>query len=474
MRRLVERATPEHLMVFALGIGLVVLACLSPVQNDTWWHLRSGEEMVRTRTLLFEDRFTTTVYDQFFWNHSWLSQVIFYGLFRAGGLPLLTLVCASVIASAWAVVWRLMRGPTTDRLIFVAVAVASATVTWSIRPQVFSLLLAMVAAWCASEDRWRPLPLVFVLWANLHAGFVMGIALLGASVLSALLFDRSRFWSRASWTLVCVLATAVTPLGFNNWRQVAESMTRSHANAIQEWQPTAWPPENLAFWGIALLLVALVVRRWRSLEHPSDRVLVVAAAIVLPLAVRSLRNVPIFAMVAAPAISRLFLQKPERRNQQAPTVLRPAVTLTIAALVMAMGAAVVVAAWSQSWPLLGWRPIGPEAVEAIRSCRGPIYNTYEGGGPIIWFVPSQRVFIDSRQDPFPVSLIQQATEVERTGEYRELFGRWSINCAVLPPESPTIARLAADGWTPRFKDQRWVVLDRPGSTSTTATTSPAP
>jgi hypothetical protein len=332
----------------------------------------------------------------------------------------------------------------------------------------------MVSVWCASEDRWRPLPLVFLLWANLHAGFVMGIVLLVASVLSALFVDRGRFRMRASWTVVCALTTAVTPLGLNNWRQVAESMTRSHANAIQEWQPTAWPPQNLAFWGIALLLVVLAMRTWRSLERPSDRALVAAAIIVLPLAVRSLRNVPMFAMVGAPAISRLLFRSPGRKRQKAPKFAGPTLTLTIGAFIFAAGATVVATAWRQSWPLLGWHPIGPDAVEAIRACRQPIYNTYEGGGPIIWFVPSQRVFIDSRQDPFPVALIQQATEVERTGQYRELFGQWSINCAALPPASPTIARLLADGWICRFRDDRWVVLDRPASASTTATASPAP
>ena len=262
--------------------------------------------MARTHTWLFEDRFSSTAYGQFFWNQSWLSQLIFYGLFLAGGLPLLTLVCAAAIVTAWAILWRLVHGPLTDRLVLVAVALASATVTWSVRPQAFSLLLTMIVVSRATTDRWRALPWLFLVWANLHAGFVMGIALLVATVLSALMRDRNRFWTRAWWTAACGLATLLTPLGVKNWTEVAASVMRSRANAIQEWQPTAPPPQQLAFWALAVLLVILVVRSWRRLETPADRALAMAALVVLPLAVRSLRNVPAFVMVGAPAASRLL------------------------------------------------------------------------------------------------------------------------------------------------------------------------
>ncbi len=490
MRRLMAWATPEHAIAFALGVGIATLACLSPVQNDTWWHLRSGQEMARAHTWLFEDRFSSTAYGQFFWNQSWLSQLIFYGLFLVGGLPLLTLVCATAIVTAWAILWRLVHGPFTDRLLLVAAALASATATWSIRPQAFSVLLTMIVVSRATTDRWRALPWLFLLWANLHAGFVMGLALLIATVLSALVRDRNRFWTRAWWTAACGLATLVTPLGVRNWTEIVASMMRSRANAIQEWQPTALPPQQLAFWALAVLLVGLVVRSWRRLETPADRALTMAALVVLPLAVRSLRNVPAFAMVGAPAVSRLLFPAATTRFTRAdrgglPAEPLPAQAagrpprthisgLLVSAAALLMAATVVVTGWRQQWPMLGWEPISPAAAAAISACRGPIYNTYEGGGPIIWFAPSQRVFIDSRQDPFPVSLIQQASEVERTGEYRALFERWHINCAALPPASPTVPRLTSDGWTSRFKDAQWVVLERPGTTSTEATSSPAP
>src|SRR5262245_55826505 len=70
--------TNEESLVGLVFLALAVVACLMPTHNDTWWHLRSGQEMIRTRALLFEDRFSFTAYGGFFWNHSWLSQLVFY------------------------------------------------------------------------------------------------------------------------------------------------------------------------------------------------------------------------------------------------------------------------------------------------------------------------------------------------------------------------------------------------------------
>src|SRR5262249_31111371 len=149
-------------------------------------------------------------------------------------------------------------------------------------------------------------------------------------VLSALVRDRERVWMRAGWTVLCGFATLVTPLGIENWRQVLESMNRSHANAIQEWQPTPFPPENLAFWGLGVLLVVMTARKWKALARPSVRALVTGALVFLPLAVRWLGNVPAFAMVAPPAMSRLLFNGPPRVMKAQPVrIVPPAMALAV-------------------------------------------------------------------------------------------------------------------------------------------------
>ena len=302
--------TVEESLVGLAFVALATLAFLMPTHNDTWWHLRSGQEMVRTHALLFDDRFSFTAHGSFFWNHSWLSQLLFYAVFAIGGLPLLTTACAILVVVAWALVWRLMRGDIVTRTVFFAIALSSATSIWSVRPQVFSIVLLPVVVRLAMEDRWRLIVPVMAVWANLHAGFAMGLAVLGAAVLAALIVDRNRLLIRIVGTAAAATATLINPMGARNWVELFRSTGRSRANQIQEWMAPSFEG-HLIFWLIAATFVYVVLARWKRLRTPGDRVLAVAALVVLVLAVRTLRNIPAFTMLMAPALSQLIAPVPE-------------------------------------------------------------------------------------------------------------------------------------------------------------------
>ena len=111
---------------------------------------------------------------------------------------------------------------------------------------------------------------------------------------------------------------------------------------------------------------------------------------------------------------------------------------------------------------LGWHPIDQRALAAVRACDGPLYNHYDQGGYLIWFVPEKPVFVDGRQDPYPLEHVLAAVDVEREkAPYRPLFDRWGIRCVFLPVESPTVAALNRDGWATRYRDDKYTVLSGP-------------
>ena len=68
---------------------MLAMACLMPMQNDTWWHLRAGQEMWTRGMVMLTDEFSFTAYGAEWPNHGWGSEVIFYALYFVGGLPLL-------------------------------------------------------------------------------------------------------------------------------------------------------------------------------------------------------------------------------------------------------------------------------------------------------------------------------------------------------------------------------------------------
>jgi hypothetical protein len=98
------------------------------------------------------------------------------------------------------------------------------------------------------------------------------------------------------------------------------------------------------------------------------------------------------------------------------------------------------------------------AAAAIAECPRPLYNTYAGGGPIIWLVPSQLVFVDSRQDHLPAGVVAEATEAERSGDPTRLFEKYRFRCAAVPPSSPIVRALTERGWRTSYADDAWAVL----------------
>lgn len=448
----------EPVIATAAFSTVAMLAAAMPVHNDTWWHLRAGLETLQGRSP-FVDHFSWTVSGGFFWNHSWLAQAIFYAVYQTGGLPLLTALCAAAVIAGWWLVWRQCRGDAVERLVLLGVALPVSTVTWSVRPQVAIVLLPVVVQLTAAN---RPLAVAatMALWANLHAGFALGVLVLASGVVAALLFDRTVLRARIVTAVAGIGATLLTPLGLTNWREIAASLGRSRANAIIEWLPPGFHGHYLFFWATAVLLVGLLLVRRRRLDAPYVQVSAIAACLALVSATGAMRNMPGFMMLALPPLSAMLFSPPP-----ATTTPKPSVGSAARRRWQVVEGAVVLAVVSWLWthPLasMDWHPLAPDARSAVAECRAPLFNTYGLGGPLIWFVPSQPVFVDSRQDPYPVSLVQEAVHVEQTGDYRDAFQARNIGCAVVPPTSPAVATLQRDGWRTLYSDAKVVVLERP-------------
>jgi hypothetical protein len=307
-------------MVALLFGAIAAAACLMPAQADTYWHLRAGREIWQTLRVPLSEHYSFTAAGRPWPNHEWLWQALSYALHRAGGMPLLTAAGAAIVVGAFAIAYRLSVGATATRFALALLALPLASCVWALRPQIVSLLLLMVLLSLLSRERYRWLPPLFVLWANVHGAVALGGLALVAAAAAALLrarrgdagavaVDRRRAVTLAVLVPVCAAATALTPMGVGLWRFIGESMGHSRQNGIDEWQP-AYPtaPLEIMFWVVAAAFLVLLWRRGRRLAGASwaDQVIVAVAIAVLPLAFRAVRNVAPFALVALPAAARLL------------------------------------------------------------------------------------------------------------------------------------------------------------------------
>jgi hypothetical protein len=415
------------------------------------------------RFVMLSDEFSFTANGAPWPNHEWLTDIIFYAIYRIAGLPGLTLFAAAAVTSAVALAWRLMTGNAMQRLIVMAFAMTSMVPVWTVRPHVFTLVLLMIVLHLALRERYWPIPVLFFVWANLHGGVALGFVALGGVMLGRFYTSGlSRLRPLLLAASVAFAATFITPLGASLWWTIPESVHKSTMNQIIEWRaPSPSDATYLTFWVTVLVFPVSIWVFRRSIRSNDHIVLIAVALALMPLALRYRRNVPPFLLVAAPALAhtlagwlRAWTMPPKREN---PT--RNVVVCVGCAIFCFL---IVAAAWSRPAARLKWQPIPQAVVDEVQACGERVYNAYPDGGYLIWFAPRVRVFIDSRQDPYPLSFTQEYIQVEKTGNYRPVFDRYAIECAVLPQSSLTATRLQADGWRVRVQSHGWLVLQAAG------------
>jgi hypothetical protein len=460
--------TFNRLLTTLLFLAIAIGSFLMPAQNDTWWQLRAGREMWLTKHVLMRDIFSHTAYGAFWPNHEWLSQVVFYGAYAAGGMPLVTIVSATAVMTAWFLVWRLTPGSTRFKFLLTAFVIASASTMWSPRPQVLSLLLLalMMTLLCCRRYVW--LPLVFLLWANLHGAVVTGVLLLGVALVAALVENRKAFPALAFASVCCFLATLATPLGATFWTEIPKSLGRIRQLGIAEWAPPRLTSVPLIpFWIAAAALVILLVARSRELTRDVEGcrkgyvTICACALMLLPLALTAERNVPTFLLLAVPAIAALstFRSTGEGDRSSSGSRHRHRLNGVITAVAGTLIVVTVAHAYAKPIDHMRWTPLPEASLAALRGCRGNLYNRYDEGGYLIWFAPEHKVFLDGRQDPYPVDLVKEQVRVETSGDFANLFQRYDIRCAYIPDGSLVATRLLeSGGWTPLFRDANWAVL----------------
>jgi hypothetical protein len=456
------RPTFDATTTIAFLFVVFALACLIPLQSDTWWHLRAGQEMWSRHFVMLHDEFSFTAAGAYWPNHEWLSEIVFYLAYRAGGLPGLTVLAALCLTVTLTLSWQLMQGAPSRKLWFMAAAMPSLVFVWTVRPHVFTLLFMMVLVHLLLRRLYWPVPLLFALWANLHGGVALGFVVVGAVVLAE---GWRAGWAALARVLVlsaaCFVATLATPLGVDLWRTIPVSVQKSIANGISEWRPPVllgW--RDLAFWIVAAALIAAVVVRRAAMASRENAAVVFVAVALLPTALRYSRNITPFVLMAVPALSRLALPVPAA-PPRTPRIERYGFNLALLAVCIVAGIIAVVSAWMLPAERLQWNPLSRSVIEAVRSCPGRLYNRFDDGGYVIWFVPGVPVFVDNRQDPYPLAFLQDHLRREKSGDFEQVFAQYMLRCAFLPPESPTAERLLSHRWRVTARDRRWLVLQSP-------------
>ena len=358
----------QRRLLFALATLALSYAGLSSLRTvghgDLGWQLATGRYVVQQRQIPSNDVFSYTAQGRE-WIYPPFSGVLFYGAYGLGGYAAISWLIAAACAMTVGMLLT-AGGPASAALVRAALAVLAVPVVASRtipRADLFSTLLfapVLVILWRHHRDRRSPLWLLaplMCLWANLHLGFVAGVALLGAYVGLELLDlpfreKRSAALGRlrraAPWLGAAVLATLVNPWGPRLYVALFRQsrLLESLEGFVGDWlvrrvswaslsELLTWRNPDSAFWWLVVVgVLAAGVALWRW--SPGAALLL---AVALFGSMRYLRLQALFAMVVVVVGGELLASWPWKPNWlvRRQWLTTPAVLLALVLLVGLVG-----------------------------------------------------------------------------------------------------------------------------------------
>ncbi|MFQ5942920.1 MAG: hypothetical protein ACE5JF_05140 [Anaerolineales bacterium] len=511
-------------------LAVFTMALRFSIGADTYWHLKAGDWILSTGSLPNPDPFSLTRLGSEWIYPGWLAQIALISVYKLLGFPGLNLLTALLVTAAFGFVWQTMReGPLLRAFVLLLAATVSA-VYWSARPHIFTFLFTAVTLWILAKFRrergsrviWL-IPALTTIWANTHGGFVIPVLLLGleiAATIYSLLLPKLRIATHQKWvreelsatgdqmieaggdgsnsekeirggvhasdedrqlvverlkmllaaTLAAVVAIVVNPFGLDMLayplRTVSIGVLRDF---IQEWQsPNFHQLEIQPFlWMLLLALAAMAMspKRPKAIE-------LIHIGIFTYMGFLAARNIALFALVAAPVLSRhadaiLMRWLPGRRGGQE---LSPRLTRSLNAVLLALiGLAVLIKSAVPLSTQFNEETIGESmpagAVEYLRTNqpRGPLLNSYNWGGYVIWSLyPRYLSFVDGRTDLFDDAILEEYLDVWRGNDgWQEALDRWDIQLVLIEKDAPLARELLRGGWNEGFADDQARVFTAP-------------
>lgn len=473
----------RRVFVIILGLGLLVMAARAVHDPDVWWHLRSGQEIVASHHVPRRDIFSYTRYGQAWIAHEWLSEVIFFLIFRAASWAGLMVAFAGVIAGTFLLLYRQCAGRPYIAGLMVALGAMATVPSWGVRPQMFSMLLAAVFLWLLDKARRHDpaqlrflwwMPLLMLLWVNLHGGFLLGPALMAITLAGWALEAwlgvakwpeaRARVLRLGGALAACVAVIPLNPNGLELYRYPFQTLqARTIVNYIVEWaSPNFHSTDFKPFLGL-LLLTWLVVAFSRKRLSPTQILLLLATAYG---GLSAARHIPIFVLVAVPILAEGLEELAARRHWFSPeeASLPPAKLAINFVLVLAVCALTVLrfrqviqsqaAGEAENFPVAATEFLIREHPPA------PIFNYYDWGGYFIArLYPRYRVFIDGRTDLYGTLMDTFSDTARGEGNWQEGLQKYHVQTVVVPPASGLAGLLRINpAWKKEFEDKQAVVF----------------
>ncbi|MGA7676380.1 MAG: hypothetical protein WCA78_15210 [Rhizomicrobium sp.] len=455
-----------RLIVLGAALAAFAVVLFEPAvlgDGDTYWHIAAGRWMLDNQAVLRIDPFSYTFAGHPWQTHEWLAEIVMALAYVGAGWSGVVLLFGAAAALTAGLLARHLSRRLDGLSLIVTLVLSLACIAGSLLARPHLLALPLLEIWTAGliiareEGRapsWKLLPLM-VLWANLHASFLIGLLLLAAFALEAV-WEKSQKRADAlrGWCLfggLALLASIITPYGVYGLIFPFKLMAMPSLQLIGEWAPTNFQTFQPLAFAVATALYVLLSR--------GAKLKPLRIAILLGLLYLALIHVRHHMLIAI--VGPLILAEPlGRALQPFPRAETPrygvAVGLAFAVLLAAL------TALRLSLPLeRGDGETTPATAFAhvpASLLHSPVLNDYAFGGYLIF--NDVRPFIDSRAELYGEKFLSRYAQMVRPDKpaLQAVLAKYRVHWTIFAADNPAVGAMdSMPGWHRQYGD-RWAVV----------------
>lgn len=482
-----------HFILFALFLvlyGLLVTQKINLATADLGRHIKNGEMVLQKETR--EKVLTTNLYSYTFLgfpflNHHWGSGVIFYLVHQAFGFNGISVLFLIVSLTTFGLFFDIAGKKSNFETAFlVSILLLPLMVDRTeIRPEAFSYLLMGVFLWVLSRKEKTKklllvLPLLQLLWVNLHVYFFFGLFLIGVFLMEAIIKRNLKETKELGKIfLLSTLASCFNPAGlkgvlypfliFGNYGyRVLENQSVWFLDKIIKYPASLYFKISFALLPLSWIFVFLK-RKKVSLFN------LILTFFISYLGWTAVRNFTLFGFFALPIISSnlsgLNFKKKRSENGQSNDVVRFFLTSSLAIMIIFVLFLVNVPYWrTKSSFGFGLEGGIEKAAEFFKkeNLKGPIFNNYDNGGYLIYYLyPKEKVFVDNRPEAYPKEFFDQVyiPMQDNNDRWKEMERKYNFNTVFfyrhdLTPWAQTflVSRITDSSWVPIYVDDFSIIF----------------